>query len=138
MAPTPDRAAATIPSAGSLSVPTTEEVPGPPDGLTLDQAIDRLIHENLDLRAKAFEIPQARADVLTASLRANPIFYADTQLVPYGQYTRDRPGGQTQYDVNINLSAGSFAEADLSDRLGRTGDPGDRSPVSGCRAPDGR
>ena len=31
------------------------------------------------------EIPQARADVLTASLRANPIFYADTQLVPYGR-----------------------------------------------------
>ena len=31
---------------------------------------------NLDLRAKYLEIPQARADVLTASLRANPIFYA--------------------------------------------------------------
>ncbi len=39
---------------------------------------------------------------LTASLRANPVFYADAQLVPYGQYTRNRPGGQTQYDVNIS------------------------------------
>ena len=73
-----------------------------PDGMTLDQAIDRLVRENLDLRAKAVEIPQARADILTASLRANPVFYADAQLVPYGQYTRNRPGGQTQYDVNIS------------------------------------
>src|SRR5262249_13592363 len=47
------------------------------------------------------EIPMAQADVLTASLRANPIFYADTQLQPYGHYTRSNPGGPQQYDVNI-------------------------------------
>ena len=29
------------------------------------------------------------------------MFYADTQLVPYGRYSRANPGGQTQYDVNI-------------------------------------
>ena len=75
---------------------------GPPDGLTLDQAIERMIRENLDLRGKFYEIPQAQADILTAGLRANPVFYADAQLVPYGRYTRDRPGGQTQYDVNIS------------------------------------
>ncbi len=103
IAETPNQAPATIPTAGGLlSVPPTQENPGPPDGLTLDQAIDRLIRENLDLRAKSVEIPQARADTLTASLRANPVFYADAQLVPYGQYTRTRPGGQTQYDVNIS------------------------------------
>ena len=102
LAPTLDRAPATIPVAGLLSLPPTDEDPGPPDGLTIDQAIDRLIRENLDLKAKSIEIPQARADVLTASLRANPVFYADAQLVPYGQYTRNRPGGQTQYDVNIS------------------------------------
>ena len=43
----------------------------------------------------------ADADILTASLRANPVFYADSQLVPYGRYSRANPGGQTQYDVNI-------------------------------------
>ena len=84
----------TIPAAGSLAVPPTEENPGPPEGLTLDQAIDHLIKNNLDLRSKFYEIPQAKADILTASLRANPVFYADAQLVPYGQYTRSRPGGQ--------------------------------------------
>ena len=97
-----DQAPASIPTGGAFALPTDEEDPGPPDGLTLDQAIDRLARENLDLRAQAHEIPQARADELTASLRANPVFYADAQLVPYGQYTRNRPGGQTQYDVNIS------------------------------------
>ena len=99
---TPNLPPATIPAAGPLSMPPTEEDPGPADGMTLDQAIDLLIKGNLDLAAKFYEIPQAKADILTASLRANPVFYADTQLVPYGQYTRDRPGGQTQYDVNIS------------------------------------
>ena len=103
VAPTAELPAAKIPASGPLSVPPTEEDPGPPDGLTLDQAIDRLIKENLDLRSKNFEISQSKADILTASLRANPIFYADAQLVPYGQYTRDRPGGQTQYDVNVSI-----------------------------------
>ena len=86
---------------GPLSIPSGSEEEGPPDGLTLDAAIDRLIHENLALRSQFHEIPKARADVLTASLRANPIFYADSQLVPYGNFSEKRPGGATQYDVNI-------------------------------------
>jgi outer membrane protein, heavy metal efflux system len=94
--------AAAIPASGPLAVPPTEENPGPSDGMTLDQAIELLIKNNLELRSKFFEIPQAKADILTASLRANPVFYADAQLVPYGQYTRTRPGGQTQYDVNVS------------------------------------
>ncbi|WP_165231108.1 TolC family protein [Aquisphaera insulae] len=87
---------------GTLALPKGEESDGPPDGLTLDQAIDLLIHNNFDLRSKAMEIPQARADVLTASLRANPIFYADSQLIPYGNFSEQRPGGPTQYDVNVS------------------------------------
>ena len=75
---------------------------GPADGLTFDQALDLLLRNNLDLIARRFEIPAAKADILTAGLRANPIFYADSQLVPYGEYTPKRPGGQTQYDVNVS------------------------------------
>jgi cobalt-zinc-cadmium efflux system outer membrane protein len=56
----------------------------------------------LDLRAKSFEIPQARADVITAGLRANPIFYADSQLIPYGTFSTARPSGPTQYDTNFS------------------------------------
>jgi cobalt-zinc-cadmium efflux system outer membrane protein len=87
---------------GSLELPKDEGDEGPPDGLTIDQAIDLLKRQNLDLRAKFLEIPQARADVLTASLRANPIFFADSQLVPYGVDSVRRPDGPTQYDVNIS------------------------------------
>ncbi|QEH37557.1 Cobalt-zinc-cadmium resistance protein CzcC precursor [Aquisphaera giovannonii] len=87
---------------GTLALPSGEESEGPANGLTLDQAIDLLVRRNYDLRSKAMEIPQARADVLTASLRANPIFYADSQLIPYGSYSERRPGGPTQYDVNIS------------------------------------
>ncbi len=53
---------------GTLELPKDAD-DGPPDGLTLDQAIELLKRQNLDLRAKAYEIPQARADVLTAGLR---------------------------------------------------------------------
>jgi cobalt-zinc-cadmium efflux system outer membrane protein len=90
------------PSYGSYAIPTGPEDDGPPDGLTLDQAIELMIRENLGLRSKFMEIPQAQADILNAGLRANPVFYADGQLVPYGRYTKDKPGGQTQYDVNIS------------------------------------
>jgi cobalt-zinc-cadmium efflux system outer membrane protein len=86
---------------GPLDLPSGTEGDGPPHGLTLDMAIERMIKENLDLRSRYFEIPQAEADILTASLRANPLFYADSQLIPYGQYSTARPGGPLQYDINI-------------------------------------
>jgi cobalt-zinc-cadmium efflux system outer membrane protein len=70
--------------------------------LTLDAAIERFFREDVDLRSKFAEIPEARADILRAGLRANPVVYADSQLVPYGSYTLDRPGGRTQFDVNIS------------------------------------
>jgi cobalt-zinc-cadmium efflux system outer membrane protein len=92
----------TTPSYGAYELPSGPQDDGPADGITLDQAIDMLLKNNLDLRSKFYEIPQAEADVLNAGLRANPVFYADGQLVPYGRYTRDRPGGQTQYDVNVS------------------------------------
>jgi outer membrane protein, heavy metal efflux system len=92
---------AEVPLFGPLAIPARGDDPGPPDGLTLDQAIERLVHENLGLRARAYELPQADADILTASLRANPLLYTDAQLVPYGNYSNERPGGQTQYDVNV-------------------------------------
>ena len=86
---------------GSMELPVQEDE-GPADGLTIDRAIELMIEGNLDLRSKFLEIPQMRADVLTASLRANPIFYADSQLVPYGSDSVKRPDGPTQYDVNIS------------------------------------
>ena len=74
---------------------------GPAGGLTLDAAIDRVMTANIDLRALRHELTQADADILTAGLRTNPLVYMDTQFIPYGKFTNDRPGGPTQYDLNI-------------------------------------
>jgi cobalt-zinc-cadmium efflux system outer membrane protein len=71
-------------------------------GMTLDASIEQLVHQNLDLLAAKLEVPMSEADVLTANLRANPIFYADTQLIPYGHFSFLRPGGPPQSDININ------------------------------------
>jgi cobalt-zinc-cadmium efflux system outer membrane protein len=94
--------AATTPFFGSLDLPATEYV-GPADGLTLEQAIDTTLRRSLDLRQKFIEIPMARADILQASLRANPVFYQDGQLLQYqrGEFNRSRPGGPQQFDTNI-------------------------------------
>lgn len=91
-----------VPLYGSLEIPDGAEEEGPGDGLTLDVAIERMLRDNLALQALSWQIPTARADVLQASLRSNPILYADAQLVPYGQHSEAKPGGPPQYDVNIN------------------------------------
>ena len=72
---------------------------------------------------KYYEIHKARAEALKAQieiridapvrhiqaeppfdkyLRANPILYSDVQCVPYGSFSKARPGGQTQYDLNVS------------------------------------
>jgi cobalt-zinc-cadmium efflux system outer membrane protein len=86
---------------GTMELATVEDE-GPVDGLTLDHAVEILVRQSIDLRAKYLEIPQMRADVLTASLRANPILYADGQLVPYGTNSIRKPDGPTQYDLNVS------------------------------------
>ncbi len=125
MAATPTLPAANLPLYGPLQLPGEGEAfIGPPSGMTLDMAIERLLRESLSLRAKSFEIPMAQADILTAGLRANPIFYADGQLIPYGQYSAARPGGQTQYDINISypldLSHKRQARAEVATQVKRT------------------
>lgn len=74
---------------------------GPLDGLTLDAAIQRLTSANLDLAALRSELPLADAEILTASLRSNPILYGDAQMIPYGAYSASHPGGPVQYDIGI-------------------------------------
>jgi cobalt-zinc-cadmium efflux system outer membrane protein len=90
------------PQYGELSLPPELELYGPADGLTLDAAIEQLVKENLDLEAARMEVPMADADVLTANLRTNPVLYTDAELIPYGHFSFLRPGGPTQYDVNVS------------------------------------
>ena len=94
-----------LPVFGPLSRPTLnrEESEGPITGLSLDSAIEQLVTTNVELRSRALELPQADADILTAGLRSNPFLYYDTQLIPYGKFNDKKPGGQTQYDLNVTL-----------------------------------
>lgn len=84
--------------AGPLELPAEDE--GPPDGLTLDAAIDRLLAANADLAAKFQDISKARADVLTAGLRSNPFLFFSASNIPYGSYSPERPGAAS-YDLTI-------------------------------------
>jgi len=63
-------------------LPALKPVIGKPDGITLDMAIDILLHNSLDLAQSRGDISQAEADLITAGLRTNPIAYVDTQGVP--------------------------------------------------------
>ena len=74
---------------------------GKPDGITLDMAVEILLHNSLDLAQSRGDISQAEADLITAGLRTNPIAYVDTQGVPYGKYTSNSSGGPNQFDFNI-------------------------------------
>jgi len=113
----------TLPAYGSLEIPAGGEEDGPPDGLTLDLAIDRLVRANLDLRARSHEIPKAEADILTAGLRANPLLFFDAQQIPYGNYSDRTEGGPTQVDLNVNypldLSGKRRARRDVACRAKR-------------------
>jgi cobalt-zinc-cadmium efflux system outer membrane protein len=117
-----------FPLYGPLAIPTGPAEEGPPGGLTLDQALDRLVSENLDLRAKYHEIPKAQADVLTAGLRANPLLFFDVQRIPYGGSggaSRGRASEpiSTEYDLNVNhpldLSGKRRARVDVASRARR-------------------
>ena len=99
IAPPPRLSPADLPLYGPLEIPRQEEE-GPPDGLTLDMAIERLVRENFDLRTKFQEIPKAQADILSAGLRGNPLVFASADQVPYGSYSPQRPG-ENGYGVTV-------------------------------------
>ena len=88
-----------VPLYGRLDLPSGDDE-GPPNGLTLDMAIERLVHTNPSLRTKSQEIPNAQADILSAGLRANPLIFASADNVPYGSYSPQRPG-QNSYAVTL-------------------------------------
>ena len=64
-----------VPSYGEgLDVPVQPLEEGPPDGLTIDQAIDICVKQNIDLYAQRLEISMAEADILTAKSAREPHF----------------------------------------------------------------
>src|SRR5262249_2708500 len=82
IAPATTRPAQATPLYGPLEVPEGDDE-GPPEGLTLDVAMERLARANYSLRTKFQELPKAQADILSAGLRANPLVFASADGVPY-------------------------------------------------------
>ncbi len=87
------------PNYGVLEIPAIADE-GPPDGVTLDQAIERLLQVNPDLATRAKELPKAQADIVSASLRNNPFLFGDVSNAPYQAYSPARPG-EVSYGVTI-------------------------------------
>lgn len=87
-----------------------EPLPPPPrvrvgdGGLTLDQAINACLLNDPKLRAGFEAINQAHADALSASLRPNPTFFTDIQLLPLTRpFTPTRQGGPPQQDFIVGI-----------------------------------
>jgi cobalt-zinc-cadmium efflux system outer membrane protein len=99
--PPPALAPAPMPSPlyGVLEVPAIADE-GPPDGITLDQAIERLVQANPDLLTRAQELPKAQADIVSASMRNNPFLFGNVGNVPYGSFSPQRPGN-VNYEITI-------------------------------------
>jgi len=91
----------TDPERPRRGLPPLKPVIGKPEGVSLDMAIEILLHNSLELLQSRGDISQAEADLITAGLRTNPVAYVDTQGVPYGRYTSNTTGGPNQFDFNI-------------------------------------
>jgi len=106
------------PRYGPLEIPGTTD-DGPANGLTLDMAIDRLVHVSYSLLSKFQEIPQAQADILSAGLRANPLLFFSADSVPYGTYSPRRPGN-TGYGITwiqpLDVNQKRCARLDVAQR----------------------
>jgi cobalt-zinc-cadmium efflux system outer membrane protein len=95
----PSRTPSPPPLYGSLEVPATPDE-GPPNGITLDQAIERLVQVSPGLRTRFQELTKAQADILSAGLRNNPFVFGNVGTIPYGNYSAQRPGG-ANYEVTV-------------------------------------
>jgi cobalt-zinc-cadmium efflux system outer membrane protein len=108
----PDAEEASEPPQADQNLPSPRPLDEPPSelleerdedagaGLSLEEAIERLIWANADLAAKYQDIPKARADVLTAGLRNDPVVFVSASPISYGRFSVQRPGA-TSYDITL-------------------------------------
>jgi cobalt-zinc-cadmium efflux system outer membrane protein len=81
----------------------------PPVGLTLDEAIQRCLLNDPQIRAGLEAVRQAQADWRTASLPPNPEVTVGVALLPLSRrFTVDEPGGPTEFDVGFSYPVDWF------------------------------
>lgn len=72
--------------------------------ISLQDAIDLAIAHNPSLQATRSEIPQSKAEEITANLRPNPVLSWDTQFIPLfnpSQISADYFNTQAQFDLGL-------------------------------------
>ena len=62
-------------AAGGLGA---QQVPPPPDRVTIVQAVQEAVEHNLSLLAERYNLSIADAKIITAKLRPNPVFSASS------------------------------------------------------------
>ena len=116
---------------GELELPADFVDYGTPGNMDLDAAINMLVSQNLDLMAAKLEIPMAEADVLTANLRANPIFYADTAAHPLRPFLVLEARRSAAERRQHQLSAGYQLQEGGTHGFGTRGQERDGGPAPG-------
>jgi cobalt-zinc-cadmium efflux system outer membrane protein len=72
--------------------------------IALQEAIDLAIAHNPSLQATRSQIPQSKAEEITANLRPNPVLSWDTQFIPLfnpSQISADYFNSQAQFDLGL-------------------------------------
>lgn len=73
-----------------------------PEVLTMDQAVDEAVRQNLDFFAQKYDLTIAEAQIVTAKLRPNPLLTLDADHLDWlGTHFNPRTnnGGPTEYSV---------------------------------------
>jgi len=92
--------------ASVLDAPGTQAQtpPSGPEHLTLSDALKECLVADPQIRAGAELIPQAQADLWTASLLPNPSVSTGTSLFPLGQsFNVNNQGGPPQFEVSLGF-----------------------------------
>ena len=90
--------------AAMLALPTTTAVSQTTTFISLDQAIDLALTHNHALKATRTLILQNQAQEITANLRPNPTFEADSQFMPFftpQDFTSNNLNQDQQFDLGI-------------------------------------
>src|SRR6185369_12524752 len=72
--------------------------------ISLQEAIDLAVAHNPTLQATRSQIPQSKAEEITANLRPNPVLSWDTQFIPLfnpSQISADYFNTQAQFDLGL-------------------------------------
>ena len=131
IAPPATRPAEATPLYGPLDVPDGDDE-GPPDGLTLDMAIERLVAGQLRAPDQVPGDPQGPGRHPLRRARANPLVFASADGVPYGNYSPRRPG-ENSYSVVLIQPVDVNRKRLVRVARRRAGEEGPRGPVPGRR-----